>query len=83
MFVLEVIGTVCNTFVQNWARGEIFGIPILMVTQALCVTWSYRKNNRVLSVSPVEALIATFVLAFGGSTITCKSYSNEAFLDQI
>ncbi len=66
MMALEHVGGALARFaVMNFA-----GIPMLTLLHAISTSWSFRRSLGKTFVSPLEALVATFILAFGGSTMT-------------
>lgn len=45
------------------------GIPYLVILLALSNAWNFKRNLGGKKLSPVHALVSTFITGFGGSSI--------------
>src|SRR4051794_28700980 len=68
-FVLFEISNILGKIMALNVRG----LPLLTILHAIWASWYIRKTTRVVDMKPLEALVSTFILCFGGSTMTCTA----------
>ncbi|PJF19632.1 hypothetical protein PSACC_00546 [Paramicrosporidium saccamoebae] len=56
--------------VINLSQWTIQDWPVLAILHATFAAWNFRKNADLAKLSPLEALLATWILSFGGTTIS-------------
>lgn len=79
---LEHVGNALARF----SAMSFAGIPALTLLHAISTSWNFRRNLGKIAVSPLEALVATFILAFGGSTMTgngCGLYCIQLMVQSV
>ena len=49
---------------------KVLGFPAMAILHATCVAWAFRRTALVNKMAPLTALVATWILSFGGTTLT-------------
>jgi hypothetical protein len=55
---------------RGFAATKIAGFTIIQISHALWISWNFRRTGKAAGRQPLEVLVATWILSFGGTTLT-------------
>ena len=62
-----------ETVARDFAATKIAGFTIIQISHALWVSWNFRRTGQAVGLRPLEALVSTWILSFGGTTLAGNS----------